>query len=139
MDNENESIGVRRAARRRVNYELGIDLNELKLDSFYYLTRIHYAADNVPFDGIFGEHEIDYCLILKGDFKLNPRENEVKSTRYCSAEELKQFMREEETKKSSVLFTPWFKMICEKFLFDWWANLDSIEKFKDHQNIHRFF
>ena len=132
------NMGVKRAAQRRVNYELGIEMSKLNLDSFHYLTRIHYKADNVPYDGIFGEHEIDYCIILKGDFNLNPNKNEIKATRYLSMYELKELLELEKERDSGVLLTPWFKMICHQFLFKWWSNLDNIEAIKDYSKIHRF-
>lgn len=25
-------------------------------------------------------------------------------------------------------YTPWFKLICEKLLFEWWGNLDKLEE-----------
>ena len=38
---------------------------------------------------------------------------------------------------STVPMTPWFKLICNTFLFKWWANIDNIEKEKDVETIHR--
>lgn len=137
LDEANEAIGVKQAARRRVNYELGIDLQQLDLSKFHYITRIHYKADNSPSDGIFGEHEIDYCLILQGDFKMKPLTNEVKATKYLNQYQLKAFLEEGRRHESGVLLTPWFKMICERFLFDWWSKLDKISEIKDHKNIHK--
>jgi isopentenyl-diphosphate Delta-isomerase len=48
------AIGVRRAAQRKLEHELGIPLDQSPVDAFLYLTRIHYLA---PSDGIWGEHE----------------------------------------------------------------------------------
>lgn len=39
---------------RKLNHELGVPLDQLKLEDFTFLTRIHYLA---PSDGIWGEHE----------------------------------------------------------------------------------
>ena len=36
-----------------------------------------------------------------------------------------------------VPMTPWFKLICNSFLFNWWSKLDTIESEKDEQTIHR--
>lgn len=33
--------------------------------------------------------------------------------------------------------TPWFKLICNTFLFKWWDNIDDIEKEKDVDTIHK--
>lgn len=46
--------GVRRAAQRKLNHELGIKPEQVPLDKFEFLTRIHYKA---PSDGKWGEHE----------------------------------------------------------------------------------
>lgn len=46
--------GVRRAAQRKLNHELGISAEQVPLDDFRFLTRIHYKA---PSDGKWGEHE----------------------------------------------------------------------------------
>lgn len=50
-----ESIeGVKRAAQRKLDHELGIKKEQVPLDDFRFLTRIHYLA---PSDGQWGEHE----------------------------------------------------------------------------------
>lgn len=65
---------MRRAAGRRLNYELGIPLEEAGPERFQYLTRIHYRD---PGDGQWGEHEIDYILVLHGNVTLDPNPDEV--------------------------------------------------------------
>lgn len=47
-------MGVKRAAQRKLNHELGIKAEQVPLDNFHFLTRIHYKA---PSDGKWGEHE----------------------------------------------------------------------------------
>jgi len=138
MDPKNNQRGIKVAAKRRINYELGIKESQLKTDSINYITRIHYKAENVPNDGIFGEHEIDYILFIKGDYELQPNPNEVKAVRYVSMYELKELLAEEMNPNSGVLLTPWFKLISEKFLFDWWSKLDRIDSIRDEKTIHRF-
>lgn len=51
---EAEQIGARRAAQRKLEHELGIPAEQVPLDEFQFLTRIHYLA---PSDGLWGEHE----------------------------------------------------------------------------------
>lgn len=46
--------GVRRAAQRKLDQELGIKAAQVPLEKFQFLTRIHYKA---PSDGKWGEHE----------------------------------------------------------------------------------
>lgn len=47
-------MGVRRAAQRKLDHELGIQPAQVPIDDFHFLTRIHYKA---PSDGKWGEHE----------------------------------------------------------------------------------
>ena len=76
---ETNALGVRKAAARRLNHELGIPLQEIHPDRFQYLTRIHYCD---PGDGQWGEHEIDYILVLHADVTLQPNPDEVSETNY---------------------------------------------------------
>lgn len=53
--NLEESVqGVRRAAQRKLDQELGIKAAQVPIDDFHFLTRIHYVS---PSDGKWGEHE----------------------------------------------------------------------------------
>jgi isopentenyl-diphosphate delta-isomerase len=55
-----ESIaGVKRAAVRKLDHELGIPPNQVPIDEFQFLTRIHYIS---PSDGKWGEHESKQIL-----------------------------------------------------------------------------
>ncbi|KAK8118905.1 isopentenyl-diphosphate delta-isomerase [Apiospora kogelbergensis] len=126
-----ESIeGVKNAAQRKLDHELGIKKEQVPLENFRFLTRIHYKA---PSDGKWGEHEIDYILFIKANVDLNPNKNEVQDTKYVSPAELKTLFADPELK-----FTPWFKLICESMLFEWWESLDSgLEKYENEQQIRR--
>jgi len=137
-DSSNQ-IGIRRAARRRVSYELGIPESKIDLNSFNYITRVQYKADNIPEDGVFAENEIDYVLFLNGiNYSIdNFNRNEIKAARYLTQYELKEFLDEEKSANSAVSFTPWFKWISERFLFKWWSQLDNIESIKDHNTIYK--
>ena len=46
--------GAKRAAQRKLDQELGIKAEQVPLNDFQFLTRIHYKA---PSDGKWGEHE----------------------------------------------------------------------------------
>ncbi|POW12101.1 hypothetical protein PSHT_08182 [Puccinia striiformis] len=110
-----DHIGVRRAAQRKLNHELGIDPRQISISDFIYLTRIHYLA---PSDGLWGEHEIDYILFLTAEVDLNVNPNECSDVRWVSPTELKSMIAD-----PSNNFTPWFELIVDKFLFPWWNNL----------------
>eukprot|EP00128_Syssomonas_multiformis_P005536 Colp12_sorted_trinity150504_noHs@21558 len=124
-------LGVKRAAQRKLFQELGIPPEQVPLEDFKFLTRIHYKAGS---DSLWGEHEIDYILFIQKDVTVNPNPNEVKSVRYVTADQLKEFLETAEEKK--VPITPWFALIVKKFLYKWWNNLENVDRFTDDV-IHR--
>lgn len=123
-------MGVKRAAQRKLDHELGIKKEQVPIENFHFLTRIHYKA---PSDGKWGEHEVDYILFIKANVDLDINKNEVQATQYISADGLKAFFKDPAAK-----FTPWFKLICESMLFEWWQHLDSgLDKYTNEQEIRR--
>ena len=123
--------GVKNAARRKLEHELGINPEQVPFEDFHFLTRIHYKAPCG--DGKWGEHEIDYILFIKADVDLDPSPNEVRDVKYVTADELRAMFND-----SSLVFTPWFKLICQTMLFQWWESLDSgLEKYENEQEIRR--
>ena len=60
---EEEALGVRKAAQRRIGLELGVEAAQAGVEDIVYLTRILYAA---PSNGEWGEHELDYILMMRG-------------------------------------------------------------------------
>jgi isopentenyl-diphosphate delta-isomerase len=96
--------GNKKAAKRLLLYEFGIDV--LNIDKIEFITRLHYNAFNEPFDNIFGEHEIDHILFIKGDYCINHNKNEIKSYKNVNEKELVQILKNQEYK-----FSPWFKLI----------------------------
>ncbi|KAF2396645.1 isopentenyl-diphosphate delta3-delta2-isomerase [Trichodelitschia bisporula] len=125
-------LGAKRAAIRKLDQELGIKAEQVPLDQFKFLTRIHYKA---PSDGKWGEHEVDYILFIKptAEVTLDVNPNEVRDSTYVSADELKAMFENKDLK-----FTPWFKLICNSMLFEWWENLDSgLDKYLGEKEIRR--
>ncbi|EDQ85022.1 uncharacterized protein MONBRDRAFT_34433 [Monosiga brevicollis MX1] len=114
--------GVRFAARRKLEHELGINPEQISLDEFTYLTRIHYKA---PSDGTWGEHEIDYILFLQKDVSFEPVPNEVQATRWVTQDELRELMATADAQGLKI--TPWFKLIVENFIYPWWDKLDNLD------------
>ncbi|CEP15091.1 hypothetical protein [Parasitella parasitica] len=126
---EEDQLGVRNAAQRKLEHELGIKPEQVPVENFKYLTRIHYLA---PSDGQWGEHEVDYILFIKANVDLNVNPNEIRDFKYVSPDELRAMFAD-----SSVPMTPWFKLICNSFLFKWWDQLDAIDKVEADDAIHR--
>ena len=52
-------LGVKRAAQRKLDQELGIKAKQVPLEDFRFLTRIHYKASS---DGKWGEHESRFLV-----------------------------------------------------------------------------
>jgi isopentenyl-diphosphate delta-isomerase len=135
---EKDSLGVKRAAQRKLEHELGIKMGSVGLDEMHFLTRIYYKAHCK--DGIWGEHEVDHILFVQKDveFEFNP--NEIKSTRWVTPAQLRQIFEDyqaQQTRKEKgetiseedeLLISPWFHMICKRFFYQWWADLDQVMK-----------
>jgi isopentenyl-diphosphate delta-isomerase len=59
--------------------------------------------------------------------------NEVQDTAYVSQDELKTMFTDTKLK-----FTPWFKLICQSMLFEWWDHLDQgLDKYTNEKDIRR--
>ncbi|XP_046383072.1 isopentenyl-diphosphate Delta-isomerase 1 [Ischnura elegans] len=145
-DGTSIAIGVKRAASRRLEYELGIPTDQTQPGCFMYLTRFHYhslsgvdasqksieAFGNIP---VWGEHEIDYILILRGDMEIKPNPNEVMEVKLISREGLVPFLHS--LSEKGIKVTPWFKLVVKHWLPLWWENLHQLEKFQDFHTIHK--
>jgi isopentenyl-diphosphate delta-isomerase len=76
---------------------------------------------------------VDYILFIKADVDLEENPNEVQATKYITEDELKTMFKD-----GSLLFTPWFKLICQSMLFEWWGSLDQgLDKYKGETAIRR--
>lgn len=131
--------GAKRAAIRKLEHELGIPSKYVPFEKFDFLTRIHYLA---PSDGKWGEHEIDYILFIEADPTLDINKNEVRDVRWVSMDELKQMFEDVEThtgKDKDLKYTPWFKLICESMLYQWWEALEKgeLSKYIGEEQIRR--
>lgn len=113
-------IGVKRAAIRKMEDELGI--TGVKEEEIVWLTRVHYCAQS---DGKWGEHEVDHLMFLQKevDVKLNP--HEVSEIKWVSPDQLRAEFAVAATEPEHL--TPWFQMISEQLLFGWWEN-GALEK-----------
>lgn len=98
--------------------------------------KVCYMVQSIP-DSINGNTDIllvDYILFIQADVDLEPSPNEVRDTTYVSADELKAMFEQPGLK-----FTPWFKLICNSMLFEWWGHLGTpaLDKYKNEQEIRR--
>jgi len=127
---ELNAIGIKRAAQRRLSFELGIPNSQVRPENFHYLTRIHYIDRG---DGIWGEHEIDYILFLQKDVDVKPNPDEVSEVRW-----VKQANLGEDIKKLKEPLTPWFELILKSGkLSQWWSSLNRLKQCEDYSTIHK--
>ena len=136
--------GAKNAAIRKLQHELGIPKQQLVTLDFCFVTRLHYwAADTVTHGpkSPYGEHEIDYVLLARlenaeSTLSMTPHPEEIQDTKWVSRNELQSMLND-----SSLLMSPWFRIICDKWLLrQWWVNLDDTfhGKFHDFETIHTF-
>lgn len=141
--------GVKAAAVRKLEHELGIPVGELPIDNFKFLTRLHYwAADTVTHGqkSPWGEHEIDYVLFVtvpsKDSITLKPHPDEVDDVCWVSQSKLLEMFADKD-----LLFSPWFRLITNRWMIGggdkggWWDDLERTMKtddFCDYESIHRF-
>jgi isopentenyl-diphosphate delta-isomerase len=134
--------GAAAAARRKLKHELGID--PAAVPPLRFVTRLHYCAPDADTHGPaspWGEHEVDYILLGRlppgaPPLALAPNAEEVRATRYVTAEELASMM----DPGSGLKWSPWFRIIAKHFLPAWWADLDAVlaeGKHVDAATIHR--
>lgn len=127
---EENALGIRRAAQRRLNFELGIPLHQIRPENMHYLTRIQYQDLG---DGVWGEHEIDYILIIQKDVDLNPNRDEISDIKYISQ---KNYAAQIGALPGPL--TPWFKLILSHRLPVWWKDLAKLKIHEDRKTIYRF-
>jgi isopentenyl-diphosphate delta-isomerase len=122
---------VRRAAQRKLDNELGIAQENIDLNAFQYITRIHYLA---PSDGVWGEHEVDYILFLQAEIPFRANPEEIKDTRFVTQAQLKELIAESKKEGSDIKLTPWFALMADSFIWKWWdALLDgTLPQLKDN-------
>lgn len=75
---------------------------------------------------------VDYILFIQAKVDLDINSNEVQAYKYVNPDELKKMMRDEK-----LSFTPWFRLICDTMLYEWWENLDSLDSFMNETQIRR--
>jgi len=139
-------IGAKRAAIRKLEHELGIPPSDVPIEGFKYLTRLHYwAADTVTHGPLseWGEHEIDYVMFYtvpnKESITVNRHPDEIDAIKWLTKSELVEMLDDE-----NLLFSPWFRLIAQKWLIPkggWWDDLNetmTTDKFCDFKNIHAF-
>ena len=134
------ALGVKNAARRKLEQELGIDPKEVPLECFTWVTRVHYAGASMDArqlgpagEPLWGEHEIDWILVCVPPKapRITPNPNEVRAVREFTQDGLREWLRSgasgggsagSSSSSSEVAHvTPWFKVMeGSGLLYAWW-------------------
>ncbi|XP_057788848.1 isopentenyl-diphosphate Delta-isomerase I [Salvia miltiorrhiza] len=133
---EENALGVRNAAQRKLLDELGIPAEDVPVDQFVPLGRMLYKA---PSDGKWGEHELDYLLFIVRDVSVHPNPDEVHDVKYVNREELKELLRKADAGEGGLKLSPWFRLVVDNFLFKWWDHVEkgTIKEAVDMKTIHK--
>ncbi|MGB0365128.1 MAG: isopentenyl-diphosphate delta-isomerase [Candidatus Poseidoniaceae archaeon] len=112
---ENDALGVKVAAIRKLDQELGIAPDSIDINDFHFITKMRYSA-RMNADWI--EREIDHILMIQADVELDPNPNEVSAVKWVSAEGLDAMLVDED---SDDVIAPWFRCIAARLMNeDWW-------------------
>ena len=117
---EDNALGVKVAAIRKLDQELGISPDSIDINDFHFITKMRYSA-RMNADWI--EREIDHILMIQADVELDPNPNEVSAVKWVSAEELDAMLVDED---SDDVIAPWFRCIAARLMNeDWWAAIGN--------------
>lgn len=135
-DESDGVAGVRVAAVRKLEHELGLAPAATHHGAaLQFVTRVRYAARS---DATWGENEVDYILLARvrrDDAALAPNANEVSATQWVSRARLAALLAD----TADTQITPWFRLLCEHFLFAWWDALAAGRPLADDGKIHSFY
>lgn len=133
---DENSLGVRNAAQRKLLDELGIPAEDVPVDQFTPLGRMLYKA---PSDGKWGEHELDYLLFIVRDVNVNPNPDEVADVKYVNRNNLKELLRKADAGEEGLKLSPWFRLVVDNFLFKWWDHVEkgTLKEAADMKTIHK--
>lgn len=109
------ALGVKRAAVRKLEQELGIHPSQVPIDKFDFVTKMRYQARQ---DEDWIEREIDHCLVIHADVDVNPNPNEVSEIKWVSQADLEEMLVAEDDEN---VIAPWFRCIAARIMNDdWW-------------------
>jgi geranylgeranyl diphosphate synthase type I len=120
----NDSLGVKRAAIRKLHQELGIESEQVPIENFHFITKMMYCA-RMNEDWI--EREIDHILMIKADVDVKINENEVSEIKWVSQEELEEMLVADTRGDGEI--APWFRCIASRLMDEqWWEAIGDEDK-----------
>ena len=118
---ELDAMGVKRAAVRKLEQELGIDPASISTDDMTFMTKMRYAA---RMNEEWIEREVDHILVMCVDVEINPNPNEVSNVMWVDYDAMEAMLVEERGPKEAV--APWFRCIAARIMQpNWWVHFND--------------
>ena len=123
-------MGVKRAAVRKLEQELGISPDSISIEDFVFMTKMRYSS-RMNQDWI--EREVDHILVIQADVEVNHNPNEVSEVMWVNQDQLEMMLLEEREAEEAV--APWFRCIAARVMNpNWWnaiGNVSDLEALSD--------
>jgi len=114
LDIESENTGndgVKNAARRKLDQELGIPMGISEDWAFHHIGRMEYSC---RWNEDWIEREVDHIMVVNSDTEVEHNENEISEVRWVDSDEISRMMSGEGDWSGEVI-APWFRLIWQKF------------------------
>ena len=128
------AMGVKRAAVRKLEQELGIDPAQVSTDDMVYMTKMRYSA---RMNEEWIERELDHIIVMCADVEINPNPNEVANTLWVDHEKMEAMLLEERAAHQAI--APWFRCIAARIMKpSWWSAFNDKDALVDlsDERIH---
>ena len=128
------AMGVKRAAVRKLEQELGIDPAQVATDDMVYMTKMRYSA---RMNEEWIERELDHIIVMCADVEINPNPNEVANTLWVDHDKMEAMLLEERAADQAI--APWFRCIAARIMKpSWWSAFNDKDALVDlsDERIH---
>ena len=128
------AMGVKRAAVRKLEQELGIDPAQVSTDDMVYMTKMRYSA---RMNEEWIERELDHIIVMCADVEINPNPNEVANTLWVDHDKMEAMLLEERAAHQAI--APWFRCIAARIMKpSWWSAFNDKDALVDlsDERIH---
>jgi|TARA_B100001750_G_scaffold23589_1_gene15763 geranylgeranyl diphosphate synthase type I len=128
LNSELIGSGTKVAAIRKMQQELGIPADTIATSDIHFITRMMYRARA---DDIWVEHELDHILFARApeNMELEPNPNEISELEWVTQHDLEHWLANHTDRRGVI--APWFRLIAENILPEWWGNLDGLPNMAD--------
>ena len=124
---EADAMGVKRAALRKLEQELGIDPSTVSTDDMTFMTKMRYAA---RMNQEWIEREVDHILVMCADVEIDVNPNEVADVMWVNQEALEAMLIEDRPPEQAV--APWFRCIASRIMTPaWWEGFNNPMSLKE--------